>query len=357
MPDLLSAVLARPDRLPAFSLAEWELVIGQARRARLIARLGLQCAERGWLDDIPERPRTHLMAVRRLCERQHREVHWEVDRIRRALAGVATPVVVLKGAAYLLAGLPPGAGRLFADIDIMVPRNRLDKAEMALFGHGWYAPKTNSYDQRYYRKWGHELPPLQHVQRNTVLDVHHTITPPTSRFRVDADKLFAAARPLDARGDLLVLAPVDMVLHSAAHLFQEGEFDHGLRDLLDVDDLLRHFGREPTFWSALVVRATELGLGRLLYYAVHHIHRLFISPLPAEFVTEVERFRPDELSGRAMSGLLRVALRPDHPSCDGPFTGLARWLLYVRAHHLRMPAHILVPHLIRKAYMRRFKDE
>ncbi len=58
-----------------------------------------------------------------------------------------------------------------------------------------------------------------------------------------------------------------------------------------------------------------------------------------------------------MSSLLGVALRPDHPHCDGPYTGIARWLLYVRSHHLRMPLYLVVPHLLRKAFMRLKKNE
>jgi hypothetical protein len=54
-----------------------------------------------------------------------------------------------------------------------------------------------------------------------------------------------------------------------------------------------------------------------------------------------------------MAWLLAIALRPNHPSCDGPWTPLARWLLYVRAHWLRMPLRLLLPHLLRKAWERR----
>ena len=45
--------------------------------------------------------------------------------------------------------------------------------------------------------------------------------------------LLARARPLGDSG-FHVLAPEDMVLHSAVHLYQEGELDHGMRDLLDL---------------------------------------------------------------------------------------------------------------------------
>jgi glutaconate CoA-transferase subunit A len=45
---------------------------------------------------------------------------------------------------------------------------------------------------------------------------------------------------------------------------------------------------------------------------------------------------------------------PDVARPRGAAEGLARWLLYVRSHWLRMPPHLLVPHLVRKAWMRRF---
>ena len=55
-----------------------------------------------------------------------------------------------------------------------------------------------------------------------------------------------------------------------------------------------------------------------------------------------------------MAWMLGLALQPDHPSCDSRWTGLARWLLYVRSHALRMPMRLLVPHLLRKSWMQRF---
>ena len=57
------------------------------------------------------------------------------------------------------------------------------------------------------------------------------------------------------------------------------------------------------------------------------------------------------------AGLLTIALRPVHPSCHVPGEGLARWLLFVRSHWLRMPLHLLVPHLVRKAWMARFPKQ
>jgi Uncharacterised nucleotidyltransferase len=347
--DVLISVLARPDALLRLDLPQWELLIRQAWSTQLIARLAALCHERGWLDDVPLRPRRHLEAALRLGERQERWVRWEIDCIRRAVAPLGIPVVLLKGAAYVAAQLPPAKGRIFNDIDILVERARLPEVEGALFAHGWMQKPLDAYDRRYYRQWMHEVPPRLHVRRGTVIDLHHTITPPTSRFAVDGAKILATAQAVDIPGRFLVLAPVDIVLHSVAHLFQE-EFINGLRDLADIDDLLRHFGASPEFWAKLADRTRELGLGRLLYYATEQARRILGTPMPDDFVAEIARYRSGWPIRAVMAALLPAGLAPRHPSCAPPFSGLALRFLYVRAHYLRMPLHLLIPHLARKGW-------
>jgi hypothetical protein len=355
--DRLSAIWAEPERMPVFSLPEWEMVLGQAMQARLMARLACHLIDHGWLAQVPPQPRQYLEGGLRLVERQHHEVQWEVDCIYRAIKHVDSPVVLLKGAAYLIAGLPPGRGRLFSDIDIMVRRECLTETEQSLFSHGWISEERDDYNERYYREWMHEIPPMKHVQRNTVIDVHHTITPPTSFFKVDSAKLFERIVPVDAARKLFVLAPSDMVLHSAVHLFQEGEFGHGMRDLLDLCDLLQHFGKDRLFWPQLFSRARELGLGEPLFHALQHASRLFSVTVPIEFQAQLQAIQPNVMTRWIIPALLRHALQPHHPSCDDTLSGLSRWLLYVRAHYLRMPWYLVVPHLLRKSYMRYFPDQ
>jgi len=264
-------------------------------------------------------------------------------------------VILLKGSAYLVSELPPARGRVFSDIDIMVPQNQIETVEAALLAAGWISDERDAYNQRYYRQWMHEIPPLRHVQRNTFIDLHHTITPPTSHFNIDGSRLFENAGALDKSPGFYVLSPTDMVLHSAVHLFQEGEFGHGLRDLLDMNDLLKHFSAKfDCFWADLVARAESLQLEAPLYYATLHVRRLFSTPVPGSVVEHLKSRGTGWLSDRLMAWALELALRPMHPSCERRWTGLARWALYVRAHALRMPPHLVGPHLIRKAWMRRF---
>ncbi|RVT53564.1 nucleotidyltransferase domain-containing protein [Rubrivivax albus] len=354
MPDgnLIAAALSAP-ALPALTPRQWEDLLSQARRSRLLARLAARVADRGWMGHVPAGPRLHLQGALRVMQRQHDEARWEIDRLRAALARHEGAVVLLKGAAYVAAELPPRRGRLFADVDIMVERGRLRQVESALMAGGWIAEKLDAYDERYYRDWMHELPPMQHVQRHTQLDVHHTITPPTSRFPIDGAVLLARARPLAGLAPLKVLAPEDMVLHSAVHLMQEGSFDGGLRDLLDIDDLLEHFGAtEPGFWPAVAARARELGLGVPLSHVLFHIERLFGTRPPADVQPALDALQPQGMARWAMNTLLTLALRPDHPSCTVPGYGAAAFLLYVRSHWLRMPWYQILPHLARKSWKR-----
>lgn len=352
--NLLAECLLSDNKSLELSNRDWENLLGQARQARLIARLAMHLKNSGSLHRIPEGPRHHLEGALKLANRQQHEVRWEVDRIRRALVNQAGPVILLKGAAYLMADLPSARGRLFADIDVMVPHAQIVSVEAALMGAGWICEELDEYNQRYYREWMHEIPPLRHVARNTYIDLHHTITPPTSRFNVDGQVLLECAIPLENYTGLFVLSPTDMVLHSAAHLFQEGEFGHGLRDLLDLNDLFKHYSVREDFWDKLFVRAEELGLGIPLFHALFHSEKILGLRVPDRLISRYRSLGPNRFSRIWMAWMLGHALRPEHPSCDHPLTGIARWMLYVRSHLLRMPLRLVIPHLIRKTWMRSF---
>ncbi|KQW90355.1 hypothetical protein ASC94_20870 [Massilia sp. Root418] len=347
------AVLAfrQPDLLARCDQAEWSVLLRQCASANLLARLYYLLRERGELDRVPAPARRHLEWSRTVAERHSQAVHWEVTQIRHALAGLDTPLILLKGAAYAAAGLPPARGRLFSDIDILLPKDKLDDAESALMLHGWASTHLDAYDQRYYREWMHELPPMEHVKRGSAIDVHHAILPQTAPVHPDPAQLRAAAQAVPGQPGLQILAPPDLVLHSATHLFFDGELEHGLRDLVDLDGLLRHYGGAPGFWPALQARAAQLQLQRPLFYALRYSALLLHTPLPPEAQAAAAPGRPGALLLRLMDALYGRALLPAHASCSDAWTPTARFLLYIRANWLRMPPLLLARHLFHKAFL------
>lgn len=351
-PNLLCAVLTGRGPTPD-SADAWMQLLSQARCANLAARLATVVAASGL--NVPDTVSWQLDGASKAQRHMARLMQMEIRRVVRALRSEGLEPVLLKGAAYLAAELPPATSRHFGDIDVLVRKSDLASAEAALLGGGWINLDALPYDQRYYREWMHEVPPLTHITRGSVIDLHHTIVPPTSVFRVEGAELLARSVSAGSRPGIRILQPEDMVLHNMVHLFTDGEFDNGLRDLLDLWDLLRHFSRQDEqFWDALLQRSKALGLSRPLYHALHHLERLSGPMVPVRLAAHRDDGRPSLLARLLMHWILSVGLRPQHPSCRRLGDGLARWLLYVRSHWLRMPLRLLVPHLIRKAWLQRF---
>lgn len=355
--DAGSAALCDTTATLAYDLPTWELVIAQARAAGILTKLATRLRAADALERVPEAPRAHLVAALAQAQAQRAGVLRELEHLRAALADIPCEVVLLKGSAYVAAGLTAGDGRTFNDIDILVPRSHINRVEGALMLHGWATTHLDPYDQRYYREWTHEIPPMRHVTRGTTVDVHHAILPLTARLHPDSNKLFAQARALPGEPRFRVLAPTDIVLHSATHLFHNEELRDGLRDLSDIDSLLREFSVDPAFLNALVDRGRELDLSRPLHLALRYVRRIFGTPVADEIEHAAARAAGRGTSMPWMDFLFTRALRPEHPRSDDAFTPLARYLLYVRAHWLRMPPLLLVRHLATKALRREPEGE
>lgn len=350
--NLLIQTLVAPQSITSFRLTDWDLLIRQARHANLVGHLAVLLETQQLLDQVPMQPREHLLSALTVVHRQTQAVQWEIECILRALSEIPHPVILLKGAAYITLQLPFARGRLFSDVDILLPKSVLETAELSLKMHGWITAQHSAYDQRYYRSWMHELPPMTHHTRETELDVHHTILPETARLRPDPQKLFADAIAVSGYNNLQVLAPVDMVLHSATHLFHEGEFDKGLRDLCDLDGLLRHFSPQvENFWARLLQRAQDLDLRRPLFYALRYTASILHTPVPPATLRAASQFAPNKLMLPTLDILFGRAFNPRHASCDDWLTKPALGLLFMRSHWLKMPFPLLLRHLFHKAFM------
>lgn len=330
---------------------DWELLLRQARATGVMSRLAFF-----WKKfDLFEPPAfviTHLHSANIYWLSQKRIVNWELYNLQPIFEKMGLPLILLKGTAYSAANLNAGLGRIFNDIDILVPEQRLQEVKEALKWSGWFPESLDNYDQIYYERWMHELPPVRHIQRGTTLDIHHNILPKTCALCPTADLLLESAVTI-LGSNYWMLAPEDMVLHTASHLFLGGEFENGLRDLSDIDLLLREFfDKDSNFWQKLLDRASILGLGKPLFYALRYSNKMLETPIPEEVITTSALYAPGLKKIKMMDHLFLRVLNPPHPSCNDKWTGLARGLLYLRSHWLKMPLYLLIPHLSRKAWLR-----
>lgn len=321
---LVAAVLTDPERATALSSGEWNALIAAARAEQLIGSLAVR------LDGLPVPPAAArlLTDARASAEQGRVAALWEAEMARRALAPLGVPVVLLKGTAFVAAGLDAGRGRSIGDLDILVPRDALNAVEAALLAAGWEWVKPDPYDDAYYRRWMHELPPLIHRTRDRMIDVHHTILPPTARPTPDAAALIADAVPLG--NGLSVLSPEDRVIHAAAHLLADGDLQGGLRNLWDIDRLVRE-ADDGGFVDRLMVRAARQELTQATARALRLAKRIYATPVEGVAPVASDALFARRLLARDGWGRLR------HKGTDFGF--------YVRSHWLRMPPVMLARHL------------
>lgn len=345
--NLLAQALTNPDGLLDYNAADWELLIRLARRVKLLGRLALILEAKGLWKKAPARITNQLKSDLVQIKKLQQQTQWELNRILWALEEFDTSIIVLKGTAYQLAGLSYAEGRLAVDLDLMVPKKDLADIESILRIKGWKHRPLSTYDEHYYRVWSHEIPPLIHAERETEVDIHHTLAPLTSRLKIDTELLFAAAVPTQNKR-VKLLCPVDMVIHCAVNLFQNNEIADDLRDLLDLHDLMVFFnGREPDFWTQLIDRSNQLNLEHVIFYSLYFCERTFNTPIPAGTANRLNT-KPRMIKRRAMYWLVPLAIFPQHLDKPTKSAELARLLLYLRSHIIRMPLYILLPHLAYK---------
>lgn len=349
MTQLLIDVLREPEKLKHLNEFTWAQLLRQARATNLFGRLAhlIEHQASAAALNIPAYVAPHVFAAKRLCTAQHACVQNEAQNIAKALLPLGIQPVLLKGSAYVLGNAPAAIGRMFSDMDILVPRDRLADVESTLMLAGWISHVDDEYDQRYYRQWMHELPPLMHMKRGTGIDVHHALTPLTCRWRADSARMLADAIELPDLPGIKVLQPADQILHSATHLYLESEMPNALRDLSDLDLLLRHHSQHAGFIEQLEQRAQQVGLAKPLDRALRHAHAVFGTPLPTPTLQ-----RLGKISQPVLDALYFDAYRCQHPSGKRWWSPIAQWLLFVRGHWMRMPLPLLVVHLTRKALRR-----
>jgi hypothetical protein len=246
---LLVRALRDPTCAATLDASAWNGLLAAARAERLIGTLALRLEGQ----PMPAAVRPILSDALADTARDAQQAIWEADRAALALRGTGLPVILLKGGAYAAAGLGAGQGRFIGDLDILVPRAGLEAAESALMAAGWEWVKEDPYDDAYYRQWMHELPPMIHVDRDRMIDVHHTILPLTARPKPDAAAMIADAVPLGE--GVFLLSAQDRVIHAVAHMLADGDLQGGLRNLWDISRLLADV--DP---AVLAARASLHGL-------------------------------------------------------------------------------------------------
>lgn len=131
------------------------------------------------------------------------------------------------------------AERYFCDVDLLVKRADLPKAivraqECGFKPSTYFDPADQDIDIKH-------VPPMFNHE-GLPLEIHWTLLEEDEPFNIDTAELWQRAIPAKVAGvDVLALSPEDFAAHLCLHLTYQHHLSLGLKGLLDVADVLRHF--------------------------------------------------------------------------------------------------------------------
>jgi hypothetical protein len=336
-------VLSEPKRVVEFDLSQWQSLIRILRGADLLATFYYLLQRNSLLGSIPPYALKHIESAKIYADRQAHQVRNESKALSLLLAKSDIQPVFLKGAAYVLRQDINHYGRVMSDIDILVKKSQLNAVEDVLQKNDWAESKLDDYDQQYYRKWAHELPPYKHIYRGTSLDIHFTLLPPITGIDIDEVELFANIQ--ETENGKLVLPPNLLVLHCIIHLFFNEDFSKSLRDVLDIHMLVAQLEATEGL-DGIIALSKSMGFYNELYYALSV--RDLVFQTESIKIYQLAMPKNHALTNFFVKKILYRAIMPHHDLVFNRWNNVARFIMYIRGHLLKMPVKILIPHMFVK---------
>ena len=286
----------------------------------------------------------HCASIHTFSFAQKNQVAAASKLLSEQLSSAGIPVLLLKGAAYIVGSKPNAQGRLISDIDILVQREALTTVENALQKNGWRAKPLNDYDEKYYREWSHELPPYIHSESGVTLDIHHNLIPLSSGktiniAQIDATKVWVA-------NNLYIPSDAYLILHSAIHLLLNDDTEKGLRDCFDLHSLIQGYlasGSVDSLRAIFIEANCEAEFSIL----IHLLNRIFKTQYSELLSTGVQRLSWHD---RVLVSSLYKTIFPRTDYLRHNKSALARQHVYIHGHLSKMPLLLFIQHICYKGY-------
>jgi hypothetical protein len=262
----------------------------------------------------------------------------ELRTVLDCLRGSDIKVIVLKGAHLAEAVYGDIALRSMCDVDLLVQRTDLEKAEAALLAlsavqPNQYRPAPPAGDARCVDAepdvgTGRHVQPIQ--IHDLTVELHWTITSETGPFRIDDAGFWERACPINVAGvEVLALSPADLVLHLCLHLCHS-DWLAGLRSLCDLAEAIHRYGGDMD-WTQVAERARDWGASRYVGLTLCLAKTLLGAEVPGDVLEQLVPggIEPHVLEAAKESVVTRTGYGPRvpslYPSGARSLGGEARW--------------------------------
>ncbi len=344
--ECLAFVRAPADYCQNATLKQWTAFIEEARQFALLGTCYFLAKDASIWHLIPEPVKNHLVSGFHYAEKQKITLLNEMLELEKIFEGSNVPAVLVKGVAYRLDGYAFARGRVFSDIDLLVPDSHYALALQMLKDAGYLEFTMSAYDRRYYLRWTHQHPPLTHFLRGANIDLHHHLFPVSSNENILVEPLVRHAYALPGSA-FLTPSPAYLFMHAAVHLFYQDETHKLVKDLVDLHLLYHEVMARQSFIDILQA-AENSNAQAAVFYALNTLNQLFAIELP----TEIKQLAPAASRYRLWQMQFLLTHLLDHASF---WHRPAHFFWFVRGHLLKMGPLTLIYHSVAKS-IEQFKE-
>lgn len=246
------------------SLANAELITAPVWSA--LRRCGLERM-------VPADTADYLRSFHAFNVARNRAILAQLSEFVSTLNSAGIEPMLLKGSAYLVAGLFPDVGdRYLSDIDVLVPEGEVGRAETALEGLGYRPASEIDYTAH------HHLVPMIHPERPAAIELHRAPVPRYAQRAIPGAELWAHAELATAGNVRSRLAsPTDTAMLSFMHSYvvdRDGALLLMPLRLFHDMHLLQQRHSRTIDWRRNYERASSLDSAGTLRRYLHVLHRL-----------------------------------------------------------------------------------
>jgi hypothetical protein len=193
-------------------------------------------------------------------------------------------LIALKGLALINDVYDDIALRPMADVDFLIKKEDLNKAECLLLSIGY---------QRGMPCWERKSHLALFSENKSIsIEPHWDIVPPESPLKVDTDGLWQRSRLIRVKDNQMRIFSVeDMLLHLCIHVSLQHKFEAGFIPFCDIARVI-HTYRDKIDWLAVIERAYQWHAVKCVYLALLITQEFVGGEIPDKVIKEL---RPPDL--------------------------------------------------------------
>ncbi|MEN8219789.1 MAG: nucleotidyltransferase family protein [Pseudomonadota bacterium] len=288
--DKLLKYITGVDTGDQLSTQEWEEIVQQAAKHLVTPLLYQALKNAGSRVNVPASIMERLQGVYYGNALSNKRLYIELSQVLKNLHNQGIDVILLKGAYLAKFVYKDIALRPRGDIDLLVRKTELAKAEKILLEMGYGPTDRPSIEAQCARV--HHLIPFK--KRNAMpIEIHWTIDKLSSPFKLEADELWRRAQPINGI-NAFALAPEDLLLHLCLHTTYFHSFNP-LKFLCDFPKTLQYY-QDEIDWELLFHRAHQWGANKTVFLTLYLVRELLNVPLE-----QLERFKPDDFNPQVVT--------------------------------------------------------